>query len=420
LHLLSYKTKTKQAQKDPKQYNMISRITSVIIILASTLVLTCQAQKSTWAERMAENIMKAYPDSIVVKKAGEVVVKRPATWDYEQGVVLKGFDQLWKQTGNKVYFNYMKKVIDHFVEPDGNIRTYDLVEFNIDDVTPGRILLSLYKETKDDKYKKAAGLLREQLRLHPRTKEGGYWHKLRYPYQMWLDGLYMGGPFYMEYTATFNRPNDFDDVINQFVWMENHARDSKTGLLYHAWDESKKERWANPATGQSPGFWGRAMGWYAMALVDVLDYLPANHPRRGELVAILQRLAASLKNYQDPASGVWYEVTDKATSKGNYLEASASAMYVYAFAKGARLGYLDKSYGAIAKRGFEGIVKNFIETDAQGQTHYIKTVSVGGLGGSPYRDGSYEYYISEPLRVDDLKGIGPFIMASVEIELMIK
>lgn len=395
-------------------------IAAPAILLISVSLFNCHAQPTSWAQRMADNVMKAYPDSIVVKKAGETVVKRPASWDYEQGVVLKGFDQLWKQTGNRVYFNYMKKIVDHFVQTDGSIRTYDLVEFNIDDVTPGRILLSLYKETKDDRYKKAADLLREQLRLQPRTKEGGYWHKLRYPYQMWLDGLYMGGPFYMEYTATFNRSNDFDDVINQFVWMENHARDSKTGLLYHAWDESKAQRWANPVTGQSPGFWGRAMGWYAMALVDVLDYLPANHPRRNELVLILQRLSTALKNYQDLTSGVWYEVVDKGTVKGNYLEASASAMYVYAFAKGARLGYLDKSFAAVAKKGFDGILKNFIETDAQGQTHFTKTVSVGGLGGNPYRDGSFEYYISEPLRVDDLKGIGPFMMASIEIELKSK
>jgi len=400
--------------------DMTFRVTIAIIILTSASVFNCQAQKSTWAERMADNVMKTYPDSIVVKKAGELVAKRPASWDYEQGVVLKGFDQLWKQTGNRVYFNYMKKIMDHFVQADGNIRTYDMAEYNIDDITPGRILLSLYQETKEEKYKKATAHLRDQLRTHPRTKEGGFWHKKRYPYQMWLDGLYMGGPFYMEYTAVFKQDKDFDDVINQFVWMENHARDSKTGLLYHAWDESKSQRWANPVTGQSPGFWGRAMGWYAMALVDVLDYLPANHPRRKELVAILQRLATSLKNYQDPASGVWYEVTDKGTTKGNYLEASASAMYVYAFAKGARLGYLDKSFSAVAKKGFEGILKNFIETDAQGQVHYTKTVSVGGLGGTPYRDGSFEYYISEPLRTDDLKGIGPFMMASVEIELMSK
>jgi unsaturated rhamnogalacturonyl hydrolase len=162
------------------------------------------------------------------------------------------------------------------------------------------------------------------------------------------------------------------------------------------------------------------MGWYAMALVDVLDYLPENHPRRKELVTILQRLATALKKYQDPVSGVWYQVIDKGTAKGNYLEASASVMFIYAFAKGSRLGYLDKSFSAVAKKGFDGALKNFIETDKQGLVHLTKTVSVGGLGGNPYRDGSFEYYISEPLRTNDLKGVGPFIQASIEIELITK
>jgi unsaturated rhamnogalacturonyl hydrolase len=399
---------------------MTFRMITAAILFVSSSMLSCEAQKKSWGERMAETVMKTYPDSIVVKKSGEAVAKRPARWDYEQGVVLKGFDQLWKQTDNRVYFDYMKKILDQFVEPDGSIRTYDLQEFNLDHITPGRILISLYKETKEEKYKKAAEHLHEQLVQHPRTKEGGFWHKIRYPYQMWLDGLYMAGPFSAEYAATFDQPKDFDDVVNQFVWMENHVRDSKTGLLYHAWDESKEQRWANPETGQSPEFWGRAMGWYAMALVDVLDYLPESHPRRKELVAILQRLATALKNYQDPVSGVWYQVIDKGTSKGNYFEASASVMFVYAFAKGSRLGYLDKSFSELAMKGFDGAVKNFIETDKQGLVHLTKTVSVGGLGGNPYRDGSFEYYISEPLRTDDLKGVGPFIQASIEIELLTK
>ncbi len=399
---------------------MMLGVTIAALVFASFSVVNCQAQKKSWGERMAETIMKAYPDSIVVKKAGELLTSRPTRWDYEQGVVLKGFDLLWKQTGNRVYFNYMKKILDHFVQSDGGIRTYELVEYNLDHITPGRILLPLFKETKEEKYKKAAELLHEQLMWQPRTKEGGFWHKHRYPYQMWLDGLYMAGPFSAEYAAMFNQASDFNDVIDQFVWMENHVRDSKTGLLYHAWDESKKQRWANAVTGQSPGFWGRAMGWYAMGLVDALDYIPGNHPRKKELVSILQRLATALKSYQDPGSGVWYLVIDKASEKGNYLEASASTMFVYAFAKGSRLGYLDKSFSSIAKKGFDGILQNFIETDAQGLVHLTKIVSVGGLGGNPYRDGSFEYYISEPQRVDDLKGVGPFIQASIEIELMSK
>lgn len=398
---------------------------SIAVFLVGMAGLGCEAQPSL-AIKMAETVMFTYPDSIVVRKyvthgASEEKIEekkpsRPASWDYEQGVVLKGFDRLWQQTHDKRYLDYMKKMTDIFVMPDGTIRTYDLTEYNIDDITPGRILLTLYQETKDEKYKKAAGLLREQLRWQPRTKEGGFWHKHRYPYQMWLDGLYMAEPFYAEYTKLFGNPKDFGDIANQFIWTENHTRDAKTGLLYHGWDESKKQRWANPTTGQSPEFWSRAMGWYAMALVDVLDYFPADHPKRKELVAILKRLSLALKNYQDP-SGVWFQVTDKQTVKGNYAEASGTCMIVYALAKGARLGYLDESFRAAAKKGYDGIVKTFIETDPQGHLHLLKTCSGAGLGGTPYRDGSFEYYIKEPLRTDDLKGIGPLMQAAIEMEL---
>lgn len=391
------------------------------------LLAPAWAQQKTWAERMAATIMASYPDSIVVRKYvthGEERVEekkpsRPASWDYEQGVVLKAFDVLGQQTKNPIYLNYARKVIDHFVMADGSIRTYDLVEYNIDDITPGRVVLALYRATQEQKYRKAADKLREQLTWQPRTKEGGFWHKHRYPYQMWLDGLYMAEPFYAEYSALFARPSDFDDIANQFIWTEQHLRDAKTGLLYHGWDESKQQRWANPATGQSAEFWGRGMGWYAMALVDVLDYFPKNHPKRAAIIAILQRLATAVQPYQD-ASGVWHQVVNKPGIKGNYPEASASCMLVYAMAKGVRLGYLDKRFETMSTKGFEGLLKNFIETDEQGLVHLTKTCSGAGLGGNPYRDGSFDYYIKEPLRVDDLKGVGPFIQASVEIEMLKK
>jgi unsaturated rhamnogalacturonyl hydrolase len=380
----------------------------------------CSGQTKSWGVRMAEMIMKRYPDSIVVKSAGESASSRPnrpAQWNYEYGVLLKSFDQLRIQTGNQSYLDYARKIIDPFIQSDGTIRTYDLTEFNIDHVTPGRVLLILYKATHDEKYRKAADLLHEQLLWQPRTREGGYWHKLRYPYQMWLDGLYMGETFAAEYAQLFHDDSKFDDIVNQFVWMEKHTRDPATGLFYHAWDESKKQRWANPQTGRSPNFWGRGMGWYGMALVDVLDYFPKDHPRRHELINILQRYATAVSKYQD-ASGAWYQVLDQGTRAGNYLEASASCMFTYALAKAARMNYIDKRFAAVAKKGFEGIINNFIETDEQGLIHLTKVVSVGGLGGTPYRDGSFAYYISEPLRTDDLKGIGPFIEASIEVELM--
>src|SRR5918994_913508 len=363
--------------------NVFLKLASIVLFLH--IATPGYTQSRSWAEQMATMIMKLHADSLVVKPyvthgppEEKIETTRPrgrSTWNYEHAVLLKGFESLGKQTNNPIYLNYIKKMMDKYINSDGSIKTYDFLEYNMDHVTPGRILLSLYQTTRDEKYKKAAQLLREQLIWQPRTKEGGFWHKHRYPYQMWLDGLYMGDLFYAEYAQIFGPAKDFDDVFNQFVWMENHTRDSKTGLLYHGWDESKKQHWANPLTGQSPEFWSRAMGWYAMALVDVLDYIPENYPRRNEIIQIFVRLATAVKKYQDPTSGVWFQVTDKATIAGNYLESSGSCMFVYAFAKGARMGYLDKSFVDVARKGFDGIIKTFIVKDEFGLPHLTKSCS---------------------------------------------
>jgi unsaturated rhamnogalacturonyl hydrolase len=341
----------------------------------------------------------------------------PAKWTYDHGLVLKGIERVWINTGDKQYFDFIKRSMDHFVADDGTVRTYSQDEYNIDNVLPGRNLLFLYKATREEKYKKAAALLREQLNTHPRTSEGGFWHKKIYPSQMWLDGLYMGEPFYAEYAVTFNEPAAFDDIAKQFILMERHSRDDKTGLLYHGWDESKQQRWANPQTGRSPNFWGRAMGWYAMALVDTLDYFPEKHKQRAELVAILNRLAQAVAKYQEPRSGLWYQVLDKGTAKGNYLESSAACMFVYALAKGVRDGHLPDSYMQVARNGYSGILREFVKTDAHGQLNLEGTVNVGGLGGNPYRDGSYEYYLSEKVVTNDPKGIGALLLAATEMEI---
>ena len=237
---------------------------------------------------------------------------------------------------------------------------------------------------------------------------------------MWLDGLYMVEPFYAEYASIKNRQEDYNDIINQFVWMEKYSRDAKSGLLYHGWDESRLQRWANPATGLSPEFWSRSMGWYMMALVDVLDFVPKNHPRRGELIAILNRLSTAIVEFQDEKTGVWWQVTDKANTDKNYLESSGTAMFVFALAKGMRKGYLPATYNAPLQKAYKGMVHEFVKQDANGQYHYVQAVAGAGLGGEPYRDGSYEYYVNEPRRDDDLKTIGPFIQACIEIQLLKK
>ncbi len=371
------------------------------------------------SQRMADSFMRQHPDSIVIGN------NKAARWDYEQGLMMKALEQVWNRTGDGRYYTYILNDINQFVRNDGSIRTYKAEDYNIDNMPTGRTLLMLGQQTQPgrEKFSKAAQILRQQLATQPRNAEQGFWHKKRYPNQMWLDGLFMGAPFYAEYGQVMNQPENFDDVALQFDLIEKHALDPKTGLLYHAWDQSRQQRWANPQTGQSPNFWGRAVGWYAMALVDVLDYFPANHPARPKLISYLKRLAPVLAKYQDKSSGLWYQMMDQRNRKGNYFEASASCMFVYALAKGVRMGYLNESLLPVAQRGYEGINTKFIETDATGNLHLNGTVSVGGLGStgtpdSPYRDGSYEYYLSEPLRRDDLKGVGPFIMASVEIEMI--
>lgn len=339
----------------------------------------------------------------------------PRGWTYEQGVVHKAIEQMWYATGDAKYFWHMQKGMDYWIDDKGNHKDYDLEEYNIDHVTPATSMLTLYKATNQEKYKRLVELLRSQLKTHPRTKEGGFWHKKIYPWQMWLDGLYMGQPFYTEFSVLYGEDN-FDDIANQFVWMEKHSRDEKTGLLYHGWDESKEQKWADKTTGKSPHFWGRAMGWYAMGLVDVLDHFPKDHPRRGELIAILNREAAAIEKVQDKKSGVWWDILDLPGKEKNYLESSASAMFVYALAKGVREGYLPEKYWKVADRGWTGIKKEFVKVNAEGHTDWHGTVSVSGLGGNPYRDGSYEYYMSEKIRLNDAKGIGPAIRAALMME----
>jgi len=389
-----------------------------------------------YANGIANTVMNNYRDSMVVKKflnhliqdnqikpgenIEEIQNKRPAVWNYEMSVVLMGFERLWEKTKDEKYLAYTKKIIDHFINSDGTIRTYNLEEYNFDNVPAGRQLLFLYKVYKDEKYLKAATKIRQQLAWQPRNKVGGFWHKLKYPTQMWLDGLYMAAPFYAAYTSTNPNDNDFSDIIDQFVIMEKYSRDQASGLLYHGWDESRLQKWANPKTGQSPEFWSRAMGWYIMGLVDVLDYIPKNHPRRNELIGILNRLAKSVVKYQDKNSGVWWQITNKANQKDNYLEASSTAMFVFAIAKGIRMGYLSNEYQKAVEFGYKGMIKEFVVVDSDKKVHYTKAVSGAGLGGIPYRDGTYSYYVNEPKRDDDLKAIGPFIQACIEMDYLNK
>lgn len=399
---------------------MKSKILSAYTVLSLFAVMAMQAQSQSLtaissvdrplSQQMAATVMNIWKDSFSLEE------NRPARWSYDQGVILKGFENIWVNTGVPRYFEYIQRSMDFFVADGGAaIKGYRPDEYNIDHINNGKILLFLFRVTGQQKYLKAAQLLRGQLRDHPRTKEGGFWHKKIYPWQMWLDGLYMGQPFYAEYAMLAHEDSAFDDIANQFVWMEKHARDPKTGLLYHGWDESKEQRWANPVSGTSPHFWARAMGWYGMALVDVLDYFPKDHPRRKEIIDILNRMVVAVEKVQDKKTGCWFDILDLPTRQGNYLEASGSSMLVYTVAKGVRNGYLPANKLAIAQKGYEGIRKTFIKVE-NGQTNLHGTVKVSGLGGNPYRDGSFEYYMREPVIVNDPKGVGAFLLAASEME----
>jgi unsaturated rhamnogalacturonyl hydrolase len=366
-----------------------------------------------WSKKLAATSMKLWKDSFALGEG------KPAKWSYDQGVILKGIEGIWNATGDVTYFNYIQKSMDFYVGDDGTIRGYRPDEYNIDHINNGKILLLLYRVTGKEKYRKAVNQLRAQLITHPRTSEGGFWHKKIYPSQMWLDGLYMAQPFYAEYAAVFGEDTAFQDITRQFVLMEQHARDPKTGLLYHGWDETRGQKWANPQTGLSPHVWGRALGWFGMAIVDALDHFPPNHPGRDSIIGILNRFAKAVTKVQDSKTGLWYDIVNLPSAPKNYPEASASSMLVYALAKGVRKGYLPSSYSAHAKKGYEGIIKRFIKTES-GQVNLHGTVAVSGLGGKPYRDGSFEYYMSEPVIVNDPKGMGAFINAAVEMEMSTK
>lgn len=286
--------------------------------------------------------------------------------------------------------------------------------YNLDFINSGKVLFDVYRETGNDKYKKAMDELIKQLKRHPRTLEGGYWHKLIYQHQMWLDGLYMASPFMAQYGAEFNRPEWIDEAVKQFALCHKHTYDAGTGLYHHAWDESKSQRWANPETGHSPNFWGRSIGWWFMALVDALDYIPEEHPGRSDMISWIQGLADTLPKYQDKA-GLWYQVIDQPKREGNFPEASVTSQCMYAYAKAVNKGYIDAKYKAVAEKAFKGLKDKLLVENADGTLTLTRCCQVGGLGGHPYRDGSFEYYIGEKMRDNDAKATGPFIMGCIEL-----
>jgi len=374
------------------------------------------SDKLPWSERMALSEMLRNPDPCTLDF---VETKK---WNYTNGLVVECIMKLYEQTRDRQYLDYARIYADSMISADGRIFGYRLDRYNLDHVNPGKYLFRLYDAAPEARLKTAVDTLWSQLTTQPRTTEGGYWHKQVYPWQMWLDGIYMGDVFKAEYVSRYmtDNPAEWEDVILQYTLVGKHTYDPANGLYRHGWDESREQRWSDPQTGQSAHVWGRGMGWYMMALVDALDYIPEGTPGRDSLITIFADGCEALIPIQDPETGCWYQVLDRSGDEGNYLEMTGTTMFLYSMLKGVRLGYLPEKFIDVAKKGWNGMLEHFVEVDADGLVSLNQCCAGAGLGGNPdrYRDGSYEYYINEFHRPNDPKGVGPFILTAMELEML--
>lgn len=388
-----------------QRFSIIKKQIPVLCLLLSFVVT--KAQKTSVL--FADSEMKRFP------QAWQFDHGKRLYFGYTQGLGCQAMLKMWEATNDRKYWDYVEAWADTIINNKGEIHLYKMEMYTLDYINPGKILFEVYRKTGNPKYKFAIEKLARQLQLHPRTLEGAFWHKLIYQHQIWLDGLYMASPFLAEYAVRFGKPELMDDVINQFLVCAQHTYDPKTGLYYHAWDESRKQQWANKETGQSPHFWGRSLGWWYMALVDVLDFVPENHPQRQEIIRMIQGLAKVLPEFRDKKTGLWYQVLDQGDREGNYLEASVSSMFMYAYAKAVNKAYIDPSYKALAESIYDRIMRHLIVKQKDGTFSLTQCCAVAGLGGTPYRDGSFEYYVNERKRDNDGKATAPFIMGCLQL-----
>lgn len=344
---------------------------------------------------------------------------KPNGWNYIDGCMVKALLSLAEVSGKQEYADFAEEFIDYFVSEDGSIRGYDPEAYNLDNVNAGKTLYTLYNLTGKDKYRKAMDLIYGQLQHQPRTREGNFWHKLIYPNQVWLDGLYMSQPFYMQYEIAYNEGRNCSDSFHQFQVVEKIMRDPKNGLYYHGYDASRREPWCDPVTGLSSSFWLRAEGWFAMALVDTWELMPANMSyERDELRRMFNELIDAMLPYQDKESGMWHQVINLPNVAPNYLETSGSAIFAYALLKGVRLGILDEEYVDRGLAAFDGICATQLsEVDGKLQLGNICLVSgLGdGMGNFKFRSGTFDYYMSEPIVQNDAKGVAPLVLAYTEV-----
>ncbi len=393
----------------------MNRLYAIFAGAALCMLCACSDKDTRMSELMVHSQMERCPDATYLDYS-----EGRLKWSYTPGLELKAFLDVYEAYGDESIYDYVHAWYDAIVAEDGSIATYSVDQYNVDLICPGRSLFYFYDKTGEEKYLKAIELLKSQIDTHPRTTEGAFWHKEVYPHQIWLDGVYMAMPFYAEYATRYldgeEQAEAYREIVNEFEVAARHTYDPETRLYRHAWDESRSMFWCDPETGQSMHCWGRALGWYCMAIVDVLDYLPAGFEGREVLTDLLRQICSVLPEWADPETGVWYQVLDQPGRERNYLEATCSAMFSYTYLKGVRLGYLDAELQPYALKLYDDVVSEFISVDENGLISLEKCCSVGGLGGSTNRMGDFDYYMSEPVRPNDSKGVGPFIWASLEIE----
>lgn len=373
-------------------------------------------QSEPMSVRMVRSELKRLPQAMYID------FQTTLKWNYTQGLELQSMIMTANQYEDiRTDVNkFVQQYLDTVINESGKIFKYKTSNFSLDHINAGKMLFLAYDNDPQTRYKTAMDSLYFQLQHHPRTSEGGFWHKKIYPHQMWLDGIYMASPYYAEYAKRFLQGEEqmsaYSDVVKQFTLIAKHTYDAQNGLYRHAWDESCEQQWCDKATGQAPHVWGRALGWYTMAMVDVLDILPANYQGRDSLIAILQPLCEVIRTLQDNEYGAWYQVLDQGQRNGNYLEASCTAMFAYTFMKGAIKGYLPKEYYNFGIKAYDGLNTHFVREDSDGTISLTRCCGVAGLGGTPYRSGTFDYYVNEIIRDNDPKGVGPYIMASLLLE----
>ncbi|MFN7249339.1 MAG: glycoside hydrolase family 105 protein [Anaerobacillus sp.] len=343
------------------------------------------------------------------------------TWHYVESCIMKAYLDSYELTGNESDYQFVKQFVDQLIDENGEVKQIDIHYFSIDQIRMTTILFTLYNKEKDPKYKKLLDLMYNQLKTYPRMKSGNFWHKSNYPNQLWMDGLYMGQPFYVQYIKQFEETKDYSDTFNQFKKTREFLFDEKTQLYYHAYDESREMFWCDKETGRSPHVWARAVGWYAMALVDILQILEDESVDTSDLVDMLKETIDGMLRYQH-STGLWYQVVEFSGYKDNYLESSGTAMFAYAILKAVRLGYLSNDYQKYGKLAFDGIVEHYI-TEENGEILLGGICKSAGLGRHPelgiIRDGSFEYYTTgEPIVINNGHGVAPFLMAFNEIKLL--